>query len=52
MSFERDTLGRQLHNRLTPAAAAFPSRGRQAYRAVAGLTILAVLAVAPLLSSG
>ncbi|HYB57522.1 MAG TPA: branched-chain amino acid ABC transporter ATP-binding protein/permease [Alphaproteobacteria bacterium] len=52
MSFERDTLGRQLRNRLTPAAAAFPSRGRQAYRAVAGLTMLAVLAVAPLLSSG
>ena len=52
MSFERDTLGRQLQNRLTPAAAALPSRGRQAYRAAAGLTILAILAAAPLLGSG
>jgi branched-chain amino acid transport system permease protein len=52
MSFERDSLGRQLQNRLTPAAAAFPNRRRQAYRALAGLAILALLAAAPLLRSG
>jgi len=52
MSLGQDGLGTLLEDQLSPAAGAFPSRRRQAYGALAGLAILAVLAAVPLLRSG